>query len=259
MKLSWLIVCSVAVVTTLFAGFLDAAENAELKTVVIPGGTFVMGAEEEDDHMPPHEVTVNSFVMDRHEVTNAEYAEFCREVGHNNPEFWGIDELRSGPDFPEHPVVGVTWRDANDYCEWRGMRLPTEAEWEVAARGGLEGKKWPWGDELTPEKANYNPSDGLVPVGSYPASGYGLFDMTGNTAEWVADRYDPDYYASSPADNPTGPEKGKYRVVRGGGWHSGPYCTRVYRRLGLLAYWVDINVGFRCAGDKPDRPASESD
>jgi formylglycine-generating enzyme required for sulfatase activity len=238
---------------------IGSAAEPPSKTVLIPAGTFAMGAEVEDDHMPPHEVTVDGFIMDRHEVTNAEYAEFVREVGRNDPEFWGIDELESGPEFPDHPVVGITWRDAADYCEWRGMRLPTEAEWEYAARGGLEGKKWPWGDELTPEKANYNPSDGLKSVGSYPPNGYGLYDMAGNTAEWTADFYDPDYYASSPADNPTGPEKTKYRVVRGGGWHSGPYCTRVYRRLGLLAYWVDIAVGFRCADNAPDANAPPRD
>ena len=221
------------------------------KTTVIPGGTFVMGAEVEDDHLPPHEVTVDSFAIDTHEVTNAEYAEFCAARGRNMPEFWGIDELESGPEFPDHPVVGVTWQDAADYCEWRGLRLPTEAEWEYAARGGLNDKKWPWGDEIDPSKANYNPSDGLEPVGSYQPNGYGLYDMAGNTAEWVADFYDPDYYAVSPTSNPSGPEKSKYRSVRGGGWHSGPYCTRVYRRLGLLAYWVDINVGFRCADDVP--------
>ena len=139
-----LVTCSVA----------EAADEASLKTDPIPGGTFVMGAEIEDDHQPPHEVTVDGFVMDRHEVTNAEYAEFCAAKGRNLPEFWEIDELRSGPAFPDHPVVGVTWGDASDYCGWRGMRLPTEAEWEWAARGGLEGKKWPWGDEIDPERAN---------------------------------------------------------------------------------------------------------
>jgi len=229
------------------------ADEPISKTVVIPGGTFVMGAEVEDDHMPPHEVTVGSFVMDRHEVTNAEYAEFCADRGRNMPEFWGIDKLRSGPDFPHHPVVGIAWQDAADFCEWRGMRLPTEAEWEYAARGGLDGKKWPWGDELTPDKANYNPSDGLKAVGSYPPNGYGLYDMAGNTAEWVADWYDAYHFAETSVVNPTGPDHGKYRSVRGGGWHSGPYCTRVFRRLGLLAYWVDINVGFRCAADAANR------
>lgn len=231
------------------AGLSDGAEEA---TAAITGGTFFMGAEVEDDHRPPHEVSVSDFLMDRREVTNAEYAEFCRTTGRDLPEFWGIDEFRSGPGYPDHPVVGVTWHDARTFCEWRGMRLPTEAEWEFAARGGLEGKKWPWGDEIDSEKANFNPSEGLKPVGSYPPNAYGLFDMAGNTAEWVGDWYDPDFYAESPAENPTGPEKSKYRSVRGGGWHSGPYCTRVYRRLGLLAYWVDINVGFRCAADAPD-------
>ena len=231
--------------------FLFATDTETEKTISIPGGAFVMGAEVEDDHQPPHKVRVAGFVMDRHEVTNAEYAEFCRDTDRDLPEFWGIKELSSGADHPKHPVVGVTWHDAQAFCQWRGMRLPTEAEWEFAARGGLEGKKWPWGDEINPEKANYSPSNGLVEVGSYPPNAFGLVDMAGNTSEWVADWYDLNYYLVSPAENPPGPEKTKYKAVRGGGWHSGPYCTRVYRRLGLLPYWVDINVGFRCAGDAP--------
>ena len=139
------------------AGLSDEAEEA---TVAITGGAFIMGAEVEDDHRPPHEVIVGDFLMDRREVTNAEYAEFCRTTERDLPEFWGIDELRSGPGYPDHPVVGVTWHDALAFCEWRGMRLPTEAEWEYAARGGLEGKKWPWGDEIDSGKANFNPSEG---------------------------------------------------------------------------------------------------
>jgi formylglycine-generating enzyme required for sulfatase activity len=230
----------------------EAEEAAE--TVLIPGGELLMGADVEDDHRPVHAVQVSSFVLDRHEVTNAQYARFCAETERDLPQFWGLDRFSSGEVFPHHPVVGVTWHDAQAYCEWRGMRLPTEAEWEYAARGGLPGRKFPWGDEITPEKARYNPSDGPLPVKTFEANGYGLYDMAGNVGEWVADWYDPGYYADSPEHDPRGPEKGKYKAVRGGGWHAGPYCNRVYRRLGLLAYWKDINVGFRCAADAPSGP-----
>ena len=219
--------------------------------VPVPGGELVMGAEVEADHSPPHTVQVSSFVLDVHEVTNAEYGKFCADTGRGMPQFWGVDRFSSGQGFPDHPVVGVTWHDARAFCEWRGLRLPTEAEWEHAAGGGLEGRKYPWGDEIGPEKANYSPSDGPMAVKSFDPNGYGLHDMAGNVGEWVADWYDPGYYAVSPAVDPKGPESGKYKSVRGGGWHSGPYCNRVDRRLGLLAYWVDINVGFRCAGDMP--------
>ncbi len=242
-------VCLFSAAALLVSTWIVAGGEENSTTVLIPGGGFVMGAEVESDHQPPHSVAVADFVMDIHEVTNVEYTEFCRETGRNLPEFWGIEELMSGPGFPDHPVVGVTWHDAGDYCVWRGMRLPTEAEWEYAARGGLEAKKWPWGDEIDPGMANYSPSGGLAAVGSYPPNAYGLHEMSGNAAEWVSDWYDPAYYTDSPTENPTGPEKTKYKSVRGGGWHSGPYCTRVYRRLGLLAYWVDINIGFRCARD----------
>jgi sulfatase modifying factor 1 len=242
--------CLAALISLIVSTWLPADDDTK-PTVFIVGGTFIMGAEVESDHQPPHEVRVDGFLMNPHEVTNAEYAEFCRTTDRDLPEFWGIDELRSGPDHPNHPVIGVTWHDAQAFCEWRGMRLPSEAEWEYAARGGLDDKKWPWGDEINPDKANYSPSDGLVPVGTYSPNAFGLHDMAGNAAEWVADWYDPSYYLESPTENPTGPEKSKYKSVRSGGWHSGPYCTRVYRRLGLLAHWVDINVGFRCAGDVP--------
>ena len=141
--------------------------------------------------------------------------------------------------------------DAGAFAEWIGGRLPTEAEWEYAARGGLEGKAYPWGDEIEPALANYarTGTTGTKTVGSHPPNGFGLNDMSGNVVEWVADRYDPAYYARSPKADPRGPEAGKHRVIRGGGWHSGPYCNRVYFRNALPANWVDISVGFRIAKD----------
>jgi iron(II)-dependent oxidoreductase len=218
------------------------------ETVLIPGGMFQMGGDVEDDHQPIHEVLVDSFYIDKYEVTCARYQRFCVETDHKLPIFWGIEEFHCGEEFPDHPVVGVSLADAEAYAQWAGKRLPTEAEWEYAARGGLEGESFPGGDDVDSTLVNFGRKfGGTLPVGSFPPNGYGLHDMSGNVGEWVADYYDQAYYEESPRENPTGPEKGKYYVVRGGGWFSGKYCNRVYRRLGLLKYWVDFNVGFRCA------------
>jgi formylglycine-generating enzyme required for sulfatase activity len=137
------------------------------------------------------------------------------------------------------------------YAEWCGKRLPTEAEWEYAARGGLAAARFPHGDTLEPSHGNYSQSGhgGPIAVGSYPPNGYGLHDMQGNVVEWVADTYDPGYYAVSPKENPEGPEAGRYKVIRGGGWHSGVSCNQVFWRHALPLSWVDFNVGFRCVLD----------
>jgi len=224
----------------------------QAEVILIPGGEFLMGKDGEGDCSPAHKVYVDSFYMDKYEVTNAQYAKFCEETGRGLPEFWGIKEFHNGPDFPNHPVVGISWRDAEGYAEWAGKRLPIEAEWEYAARGGLVDMNYPHGDELDSSQANYTLTDleGTVAVGSFPPNGYGLHDMTGNVWEWVADYYAKDYYESSPRENPTGPEKGRFKVIRGGGWHSGPSCNRVYYRNALSPNWVDFAVGFRCVKDK---------
>ena len=223
-------------------------EDVMEELVLIAGGEFLMGSSRGEDS-PVHKVCVDSFYIDRCEVTNAQYLAFCEATGHRLPMFWGMDGFRCGPDCPDHPVVGVSWVDAKAYAEWCGKRLPTEAEWEYAARGGLEGMNYPNGDTLTPSDGNYSKSvkRGSVAVGSYPANGFGLHDMQGNVAEWVADWYDPAYYASSPAENPEGPDFGKFKVFRGGGWHSGPSCNTVHFRNALPPGWLDFNVGFRCA------------
>lgn len=237
-----------------------AQENQDVKNpqvmkgemVLIPGGEFLMGKDEEGDCSPAHKVWVDSFYIDKYEVTNAQYYRFCKETDRKLPEFWGMAEFHSGPDFPDHPVVGISWNDAKAYAEWAGKRLPTEAEWEYAARGGLPGMNYPNGDEVDSTQANYPVKGimrGTVPVGSYPPNGYGLYDMAGNVWEWISDYYDGDYYENSPYKNPQGPEEGKFRVIRGGGWHSGPYCNRVYYRKALPSNWVDFAVGFRCAKD----------
>ena len=231
-------------------------EGVEQGEVLIPGGEFLMGDPSEGDHNPPHKVSVKSFYMDKFEVTNAQYLKYCQETDAPLPEFWGIDQLRSGPKYPDHPVVGIGSTEAQAYAEWIDKRLPTEAEWEYAARGGLTGKLYPHGNELKPALANYwvweemqSSGKGLLPVGSYPPNGYGLHDMAGNVLEWVTDRYDAGYYKDSPLDNPQGPNEGRFRVIRGGGWHSGPSCVRVYWRNALPYNWRDFNVGFRCVRD----------
>jgi sulfatase modifying factor 1 len=224
----------------------------QAEMVLIPGGEFLMGKDKAGDCSPAHKVRINSFYMDKCEVTNAQYSEFCEETGRQLPEFWGVKEFNSGVDFPNHPVVGISWSDARDYAEWAGKRLPTEAEWEYAARGGLVGMKFPNGDELDSSLANCTLADlgGTIAAGSFAPNGYGLHDMAGNVWEWVADYYDKDYYQASLYENPTGPEDGKFKVIRGGGWHSGPSCNTVYFRNALRSNWLDFAVGFRCVKDK---------
>ncbi|UCD39197.1 MAG: formylglycine-generating enzyme family protein [Fidelibacterota bacterium] len=230
----------------------NAADEPPAGMELIPAGEFRMGKTGTGDHSPAHKVTIDSFYMDTFEVTNAQYLEFCEQTDRKLPEFWGRDAYHCGPDFPDHPVVGVSWYDATAYAEWAGKRLPTEAEWEYAARGGLSGKNYPEGNEIDTTRANFSwqgITRGTLHIGSFTANGYGLYDMSGNVVEWVADYYSSDYYNKSVRKNPTGPKKGKFRVIRGGGWHSGPSCSRVYFRNALPANWLDFAVGFRCAKD----------
>jgi formylglycine-generating enzyme required for sulfatase activity len=225
----------------LLAIFAEAAvcsngpDSEEGDMILIPGGEFTMGHDSEGDHSPAHRVRVDAFYIDKHEVTNAEYMKFCEETGHKLPEFWEKEGFRCAPGYPDHPVTGISWYSAAQYAEWRGKRLPTEAEWEFAARGGLTDDAYPWGNEITPDDANYARSGngGTLQVGSYAPNGYGLYDMVGNLGEWVHDCYGGEYYSESPLENPKGPESGKFAVFRGGGWHTGPGCCRVYYRNAL--------------------------
>ena len=228
-----------------------AMTNITEELALIPGGEFLMGSDLEGDHNPVHKVYIDTFYMDKYEVTNTKYLKFCKVTGHKLPEFWNMEGFRCGLDYPNCPVVGVSWHDAVEYAVWCGKRLPTEAEWEYAARGGLAGMSYPNGEALHPSDGNYTKSGKGCPVavGRYPPNGFGLYDMQGNVVEWVLDFYGPNYYSSSPSANPRGPSSGKFRVIRGGGWHSGPYCNRVYYRNALPPNWVDFNVGFRCAKD----------
>jgi len=228
----------------------DSLVPIEAEMILLSGGEFVMGHEGYADFSPPRTVTLPPFYIDKNEVTNAQYKEFCDSTGHRAPEFWGMQEYCSGTEWPNYPVVGVSWLDARAYARWRGVRLPTEAEWEYAARGGLEGKNFSHGDELDPTlyaPSGFTGSAAPSLVGSYPPNGFGLHDMTRNVCEWVRDWYDAGYYPRAPAQDPPGPGQGKFKVIRGGGWHTGPYCARLYIRTGLQSNWLDFNVGFRCA------------
>jgi sulfatase modifying factor 1 len=216
-----------------------------------------------------------------YEVTDAQYRRFVEATGYGEPEGFGYVDCVSGdwrnlfrPWSDEHfssddqPVVGVSWEDANAYCEWAGKRLPTEAEWEKAARGGLVGARYAWGDDWDPERRVGNfadetakgvflnwritpdYSDGHVypaPVGSFSPNGYGLYGMTGNVWEWCEDLYDPDYYGKSVKQNPVNYGSGSYHVVRGGSWNNSLHRLRVANRLHDLPATPVVTVGFRCA------------
>lgn len=230
------------------------SQTIEAGMVTIPGGTFIMGKESESgaNFSPAHLVEITAFHMDQYKVTNQEYAEFCTATGHRLPEFWNVDVFRCGEDYPTYPVVGISWYDASKYAQWAGKRLPTEAEWEYAARGGLAGKEYPNGDnwdKKTPVNQPGSWVNWIEPVGQFEPNGFGLHDIAGNAWEWTADRYAGDYYAHSPKTDPPGPEKGTSRVIRSGSWHSGPGCKKVYYRKGMSANWVDFAIGFRCVKD----------
>lgn len=240
----------------LLISFECIAQHASFNNMMlIPGGEFTMGKNTDrgGDFSPAHKVTVDSFYMDSHEVTNAEYLEFCKATGHRLPEFCNVVIFHCGEDFPEYPVVGVNWFDAMKYAEWAGKRLPTEAEWEYAARGGLVDNDFPNGN-VWEIPLRRNDSVGkwenlTVKATSFEPNAFGLYDMGGNVWEWVFDIYQHDYYESSPAINPNGPQVGTTRIIRGGSWHSGKMCHKVFFRKGLIPNWVDFAVGFRCVKD----------
>jgi formylglycine-generating enzyme required for sulfatase activity len=260
--------------------------------VPVPQGEFTMGASKEQqeavrrfgfstgwlEHIaasvlsaePPHRIYLDSFYIDTYEVTNGRYRTFVEETGHPSPTFWTSPHLSHR----EQPVVGVSWYDGVAFCQWLGKRLPTEAEWEKAARGPLA-LAYPWGDAWDPIRLrsadvlagrslddfaawsqwlrDTPPSTSVVGpaiVGSYRegASPYGAMDMAGNVWEWVADWFDPSYYAESPESNPAGPEQGERKVLRGGGWD----VPRVAAYTWFREYFMGPDekravTGFRCA------------
>lgn len=218
-----------------------------MKILFVPAGEFIMGAEDgEPDESPIHEIFLTSYWIDETEVTNAMY-ELCVDSGACTPpinqEFYGKSK------YSDYPVVYVSWDDAKIYCEWAGRRLPTEAEWEKAARG-TNGQIYPWGDESDCKKANYNSCFGSirnVGIDVYSPSPYGAFDMAGNAWEWVADWYSDNYYKTSPYENPPGPSSGTNRSLRGGSFESISSTIRTAERSYGAPDAPKEKYGFRCA------------
>jgi len=224
--------------------------------LLVPAGEFMMGSNSGDaDEKPAHRVSLDAFYMDKYELTTSRYAKFLQETGRKEPYKWNEASLVSDGD---RPVIGVTWHDADAYCRWAGKRLPTEAEWEKAARG-TDGRKYPWGnEEPSGRQANFDKSTStwsysiLAAVGSYEdgASPYGIHDLAGNAWEWVADWYDEKYYAGSPERNPKGPTNGEKRVLRGGSWRMPAAILRsTFRTWSHPPNRYSNYSGFRCVQD----------
>ena len=243
--------------------------------LLIPEGEFTMGTDDvgagwhqgNSNEHPEHTVKLKSYYIDQFEITIARYAKFLEATKHSTPPSWDDEAVTLAGD---RPVVGVDWEDANAYCKWAGERLPSEAEWEKAARG-TDKRRFPWGD-MQPfvDIANYNRGlwvsypitlapvtsgaegmsirHGLKDGGKSP---YGLYHMAGNAAEWVGDWYDREYYAKAPKENPTGPSAGEKKVLRGGSWGDPPRNIRVTARFSADPEFRDTSIGFRCAMDAP--------
>jgi serine/threonine-protein kinase len=244
---------------------IHPVDSAEM--ILIPEGEFIMGTSDEQikkllrqfpswnrewfaNEQPQHRFYLDDFYIDKYPVTNAQFEQFVNATGYKAESDWGDWRKYYTKGKEKHPVVFVSWNDANTYCKWAGKRLPTEAEWEKAARG-TDGRIWPWGNAW--DKRKCNSSDGgpgtTMPVGSYPAgaSPYGVMDMAGNVCEWCADWYDENYYASAPNKNPQGPSSGTGRVLRGGSWSDNPsYARAAFRLWNYPVYGYDYDaIGFR--------------
>ena len=239
--------CLMLFLTQVLAGSLYALPDGPrdlkdtVEMVLVPGGTYTMGTDGGfPDQQPRHEVALDPFYMDIHEVTNKQYQRFLKDTGRRNPDFW-FPEI----DLPDEPVVGVSWNDAAAYAAWAGKRLPTEAEWAYAARGGTLERKYPWGDSFDPSFANVG-SFGISPVKSFRPNDYGLYDMIGNVWEWCSDWYSQEYYGESPRENPPGPSGGKYKVLRGWAWYCAPDQVKVTKRHNSNPSSTSYSYGFRC-------------
>jgi formylglycine-generating enzyme required for sulfatase activity len=226
--------------------------------VLIPSGEFLMGSEESigrPDEQPRHKVYLDAFYFDRFEVTGKDFEKYLTQNPKQHPTITGWWDRKVRPDMQNRPVFGLSWKRCNDYCEWRGKRLATEAEWERVA-SGLQGRKYPWGN-IHPDKkrANFNRCCFIMKglsidvVGSYNsgATPNGIYDLAGNIAEWVYDWYDKNYYKNSVYVNPRGPENGVNHVIRGGAWNSLSGYLRSSTRYGYDDAKDFYGIGCRCA------------
>ncbi|THJ18220.1 MAG: formylglycine-generating enzyme family protein [Nitrospira sp. CG24B] len=223
--------------------------------VQIPEGPFTMGSHDGDpDEAPEHQVYLKGFYLDRKEVTQEEYTRFAKMTKRAMPRIEVFDDDQSKILKPEFAAMSVSWDEAVAYCKWAGKRLSTEAEWEKAGRGESK-RKYPWGEKFVTTAANVDGSeDGykyIAPPGSFDGgrSPYGLYDMTGNVAEWVEDSYDEHYYKKSPFRDPKGPENADLKVVRGGSWRETEHNARLSKRFTAKHWRTDVTIGIRCASD----------
>ena len=233
----------------------EITDAAGVPLNLVAAGDFVMGSDSGSaDERPRHQVFLDAYYMDRYEVTNARYAA-CVRAGACAPprdaRSYGRTSYYGDPQYAEYPVVNVAWGQARTYCRWRGADLPTEAQWEKAARG-TDGRTYPWGEGIDKSFANYDGTD-TTAVGSYEKgkSPYGLYDMAGNVWEWIRDRYSHRYYRASPIENPPGPATGADHALRGGSWNYGSSVLRTsFRNWDTTITWY-FSIGFRCSRGTP--------
>ena len=232
-------------------GGAGKAGTQDAPMALVPAGEFTMGSNLADDERPAHNVYLNAFYIDKYEVTVGQYAKYLEVTDMEEPPDWSIMDQ---PQHQKRPVVNVDWEDAVKFCKWAGKRLPTEAEWEKAARG-TDGRIYPWGNEApTRLHANFGRKEwnnhlALAPVGSFEEgkSPYGIYDMAGNAWEWVSDWYDYDFYKNSPRRNPIGPTAGDSKGVRGGSWLYISEFLRSAHRFAAQPTNRYFGYGFRCA------------
>lgn len=263
-----------------------AAERAQLpahdEMILIPAGPFLMGSDKKVDRnaylaeLPQRKIHLDAYEIDKFEVTTVQFLKFVLAKGLPPLIDWQYDGGNFQETMVNHPVMHVSWDDADAYCRWAGKRLPTEAEWEKAARGD-DGRIYPWGNQMAGlSRSNFGRTGLSGPVRDRPerlllyppiisvdkydnaVSPYGIFQMSGNVAEWVADWYDPKYYASAPDRNPKGPENGTQRGFRGGGWIDSTPSVRAAQRNGTDPSTKMNWMGFRCARDVKEAPGTQS-